>query len=90
MGSFIGTIIVGLLAGAILGPLARLLKPGKQDISLIGTILVGAGAAILGGLLADFIGVGDTAGIDWIKHAIQLVFAIIGIGLFAGTSGQKA
>jgi uncharacterized membrane protein YeaQ/YmgE (transglycosylase-associated protein family) len=90
MGTVIVTIVGGLLAGVILGPLARLLRPGKQDISLIGTILVGAGAAILGGFLADLIGVGDTAGIDWIKHAIQLVFAIIGIGLFAGTTGREA
>ncbi|MFV9673632.1 MAG: GlsB/YeaQ/YmgE family stress response membrane protein [Acidimicrobiia bacterium] len=90
MGSIIGTIVGGLLAGIILGPLARLLKPGKQDISLIGTILVGAGAAILGGILADLIGVGSTAGIDWIKHGIQLAFAIIGIGLFAGATGRKA
>ena len=90
MGSFIGTIVGGLLAGIILGPLARLLKPGKQDISLIATILVGAGAAILGGFLADLIGVGSTAGIDWIKHGIQLLFAIIGIGLFAGATGRKA
>jgi uncharacterized membrane protein YeaQ/YmgE (transglycosylase-associated protein family) len=88
MGSVIGTIVGGLLAGIILGPLARLLKPGKQDISLIGTILVGAGAAILGGFLADLIGVGDTAGIDWIKLLFQIVLAIIGIGLFAGATAR--
>ena len=90
MGSVIGTIVGGLLAGLILGPLARLLRPGKQDISLIGTILVGAGAAILGGFLADLIGVGSTAGIDWIKLLIQIVFAVIGIGLFSGATGRKA
>jgi uncharacterized membrane protein YeaQ/YmgE (transglycosylase-associated protein family) len=90
MGTIIGTIIGGLLAGIILGPLARLLRPGKQDISLIGTILVGAGAAILGGIAADLIGVGNTAGIDWIKFLIQIVFAVIGIGIFAGASGRKA
>jgi uncharacterized membrane protein YeaQ/YmgE (transglycosylase-associated protein family) len=89
MGSVIGTIIGGLIVGAIIGPLARLLRPGKQDISLVGTILVGAGAAILGGFLAGLIGVGETAGIDWIKLIIQIVFAVIGIGLFAGVSTTK-
>jgi uncharacterized membrane protein YeaQ/YmgE (transglycosylase-associated protein family) len=89
MGSVIGTIIGGLIMGLILGPLARLLKPGKQDISLFGTILVGAGAAIVGGFLADLIGVGDTAGIDWIKLLIQITLAVIGIGLFAGATGRK-
>jgi uncharacterized membrane protein YeaQ/YmgE (transglycosylase-associated protein family) len=89
MGTIIGTIIGGLIMGVILGPLARLLRPGTQDISLIGTILVGAGAAILGGFVAGLIGVGNTAGIDWIKLLIQIVFAVIGIGLFAGTSGNR-
>jgi len=82
-------IIGGLIMGIILGPLARLLRPGRQDISLIGTILVGAGAAILGGFLASLLGVGNTAGIDWIKLLIQIVFAVIGIGIFAGASGNR-
>ncbi len=90
MGSVIGTIIGGLIMGLILGPVARLIMPGKQDISLIGTILVGAGAAILGGFLADLIGVGNTAGPDWIKLLIQIVLAVIGIGLFAGATTRKA
>ena len=90
MGSVIGTIVGGLIMGLILGPLARLLKRGKQDISLIGTILVGAGAAILGGFLADFMGVGSTAGVDWIKLLIQIVLAVIGIGLFAGATAKNS
>jgi len=89
MGSVIGTIIGGLIVGAIIGPLARLLRPGKQDLSLVATILIGAGAAILGGFLAGLIGVGETAGIDWIKLFIQIVFAVIGVGLFAGASNAK-
>ena len=90
MADVISTIVWGLLVGIFLGPIGRLLTPGKQDISLIGTILVGAGAAILGGFLADLIGVGNTAGIDWIKLLIQIVLAVIGIGLFAGATTRKA
>ncbi|MEN8113475.1 MAG: GlsB/YeaQ/YmgE family stress response membrane protein [Actinomycetota bacterium] len=89
MGSFIATIIGGLLAGLIIGPLGRLVLPGKQDISLGMTILVGAGAAIVGGLIADWIGVGTTSGIDWIKHAIQVALAAGGIVLFANMSDSK-
>ncbi|MEN8234915.1 MAG: GlsB/YeaQ/YmgE family stress response membrane protein [Actinomycetota bacterium] len=90
MGSFIATIIGGLLAGLIIGPLGRLVLPGKQDISLGKTILVGAGAAIVGGLIADWIGVGATSGIDWIKHAIQIALAAGGIVLFANMPGSKS
>jgi len=89
MGSVIATIIGGLLAGIIIGPLARLIMPGKQDISLSNTILVGAGAAIVGGFIADLLGVGSTSGIDWIKHFIQIVLAIIGIVAFMNVTGKK-
>lgn len=73
------TIIGGLIMGLIIGPLARLVMPGKQNISLGMTVLVGAAAAIIGGLIADLLGVGDTSGIDWIKLFIQLALAVLGI-----------
>lgn len=68
----ISTIIGALFAGIIIGPLARLVLPGKQDISLGMTILVGAVGALIGGLIAQGLGVDSTSGIDWIKHAIQV------------------
>lgn len=73
------TIVGGLIMGLIIGPLARLVMPGKQDISMGWTILVGAGAAIVGGFIADLLGVGSTAGIDWIKLFIQVALAVLGI-----------
>ena len=84
------TIIGGLIMGLFIGPLARLVMPGKQDISLGWTILVGAAAAILGGLIADLLGVGDTSGIDWIKFFIQLALAVFGILGFATASDSKS
>jgi uncharacterized membrane protein YeaQ/YmgE (transglycosylase-associated protein family) len=76
---WISTIIVALLAGLILGPLARLLVPGKQNIGILMTVLVGAGAALVGGIIATALGVGETSGIDWIKHLIQVVLAVLGV-----------
>lgn len=86
----IGTIIGAIIAGVILGVLARLILPGKQNISIWLMILIGAVAALVGGLIADYFGVGSTGGIDWIKHGIQLVLAIVGIGIAAGTFKGKA
>lgn len=82
MGSFIATVIGALIMGVIIGPLARLLIPGKQNISLGWTIVVGAVAAFIGGVIADILGVGETSGIDWIKLFIQLALAAGGIVLF--------
>jgi uncharacterized membrane protein YeaQ/YmgE (transglycosylase-associated protein family) len=73
----VGTLVGGLAAGVIIGPLARLVMPGRQNVSIIMTIVIGAVGAIAGGFVADWIGVGTTSGIDWIKHAIQVVIAAL-------------
>jgi uncharacterized membrane protein YeaQ/YmgE (transglycosylase-associated protein family) len=53
------------------------------------TILIGAVGAILGGFLADAIGVGDTAGIDWIKIAIQVGVAAVVVLIYGSMSGRS-
>ncbi|MEX0797031.1 MAG: GlsB/YeaQ/YmgE family stress response membrane protein [Acidimicrobiia bacterium] len=89
MGEFLGILIWGLLAGIIIGPLARLVMPGKQDISLPMTIVVGAVGAIIGGLIAQWLGVGDTDGIDWLKHAIQVGVAALAIVVYMSMSDKS-
>ena len=89
MGEFLGILIWGLLAGIIIGPLARLVLPGKQNISLPMTIVVGAVGAILGGLIAGWLGVGETDGIDWIKHAIQVGVAAASIVAYLSMSDRS-
>ena len=75
MAGLLSTIIGGLIAGVVIGPLGRLVLPGKQNLSIGMTIVVGAVGAIVGGLIAQILGVGNTSGIDWIKHAIQVAVA---------------
>lgn len=72
---WVWTIIGALVAGIIIGPLARLVMPGKQDIGLGATILAGALGALVGGVIAQLLGVGDTGGIDWIKLILQIAAA---------------
>lgn len=90
MGDVIGTIIGGLLAGLIIGPLARLVLPGKQNISLGMTVVVGAVGALVGGFIAQALGVGETTGIDWIKHAIQVGVAAVAIVAYLNMGKAKA
>jgi uncharacterized membrane protein YeaQ/YmgE (transglycosylase-associated protein family) len=89
MGDVLGTIIGGLIAGIIIGPLARLVMPGKQNISLIMTIVIGAVGAIVGGFIADALDVGVTEGIDWIKLAIQVGVAVVAVVLYGSMGGRK-
>lgn len=85
----IGTIIASIIIGLVLGVLARLILPGKQNIPLWLTIVVGIIAAYVGNWIAVGLGVRETPGIDWIRHIIQLVIAVIGIAIVAGIFGRK-
>ncbi|MDM4721980.1 GlsB/YeaQ/YmgE family stress response membrane protein [Micromonospora sp. WMMA1363] len=82
---FFTAIIIGLIIGA----LGRLVVPGKQNIPIWLTLLIGVVAAILGTLVAGALGVDDTAGIDWIELAIQVAFAAIGVVIAAGAYGRR-
>jgi uncharacterized membrane protein YeaQ/YmgE (transglycosylase-associated protein family) len=82
-------IITAIIIGAIIGVLGRLLLPGRQNIPIWLTVLVGIGAALLGTVLADAMGVKDTAGIDWIEIFIQVVLAAIGVAIVSGVSGRR-
>lgn len=79
----LGTILWGIIGGAIVGMLARLILPGRQNISMLMTVIVGILAATLGGIIATWLGVGETRGIDWIRHIIQLALAVLFVWLAA-------
>ncbi|MBY5161457.1 GlsB/YeaQ/YmgE family stress response membrane protein [Salsipaludibacter albus] len=83
------TIIFALLAGIIIGPLARLVIPGKQDVSIGMTILLGAVGALVGGLIYGFLGGTETDGIDWIELLVQVAVAAIVIVIYLNTQGRS-
>jgi uncharacterized membrane protein YeaQ/YmgE (transglycosylase-associated protein family) len=87
----IGTILGALVFGVVLGPLARLVLPGRQDISIAATIAAGAGAALVGGLLADAFGLVDRRHqVDVARILVQLACAIIAIAVVARVTSRPA
>lgn len=84
----ISAIVSAIVVGAIIGALGRLAVRGKQNISVVVTVLIGIGAALIGTFIAQALGVGDTNGIDWIKLVIQVGLAAIGVSVFAGTRAR--
>ena len=89
----LATILWALVIGVILGYLGKLLLPGRQDIPAWATIGAGIVAALLGGLVASWFGWDETAGVDWLKHGIQIIFAVLAIAgvarLMGGRSGGQ-
>lgn len=83
-------VITAIVIGAIIGALARLILPGKQNIPIWLTIVVGIVAAFIGTFLARALGVPTaTSGIDWLELVVQLVVAVIGVAIVAGAYGRR-
>jgi uncharacterized membrane protein YeaQ/YmgE (transglycosylase-associated protein family) len=83
-------IIMAIVIGAIIGALARFVLPGRQNISILLTIVIGIVAALLGTWLAQLVGVATTDGIDWIEIVFQVGLAAIAIALFAGVGSRRS
>ena len=82
-------IITAIVIGLIIGALGRLVVPGKQNIPIWLTILIGIVAAIIGTFIASAVGVNDTKGIDWIELLFQVVLAAVGVAAVAGVYGRR-
>lgn len=83
------SIIGSIIAGIIVGVLARLVLPGKQNISVIITIILGILGALIGWWLAGLLGVQETGGIDWIRWLISVIVAAILIVVYGSITGKK-
>jgi hypothetical protein len=46
-------------------------------------------AALIGGVIAQALGVGNTNGIDWIKLIIQVALAAVGVALVSGGARSR-
>jgi uncharacterized membrane protein YeaQ/YmgE (transglycosylase-associated protein family) len=79
----IGTIIVGLIVGAI----ARFLLPGEQKMGWILTCLLGIGGSLIAGYVGQAMGwyaAGEGAG--WIASIVGAVVLLIVVGMLRGRS----
>lgn len=81
------SIISAIIIGAIIGALARLVLPGRQNIGILLTVVIGIVGALIGTAIARAIGVDNTTGIDWIEHILQVIVAAIGVSIVAGLRG---
>jgi uncharacterized membrane protein YeaQ/YmgE (transglycosylase-associated protein family) len=82
-------IITALIVGLIIGALGRLVVPGKQNIPIWLTMVIGVVAALLGTVIARAVGVDGTAGFDWTELLFQVVLAALGVALFVGIGGRR-
>lgn len=76
------SIILWIIAGAIIGFVARAIVPGKQDLSLVMTAGLGIVGMLLGGIVGRVI-TPDNQGVPWIAGvlcAVVVLFALVRTG----------
>jgi uncharacterized membrane protein YeaQ/YmgE (transglycosylase-associated protein family) len=72
------------VTGLIIGGLGRLILPGRQQVGLLATALVGIAASLLGGILADVFDAG------WIvRFLVAVALAAIGITLLNSSEARR-
>ena len=81
----LGLIVVGLIIGA----LARLIKPGRQRLSILMTLVLGVVGALIGGVVASLLGTGNIWELNVIGFIVAVVAAVLLIGVAEGVSGGK-
>jgi uncharacterized membrane protein YeaQ/YmgE (transglycosylase-associated protein family) len=83
----LGLIVIGLIIGA----LARLIKPGRQRLSIVATLALGVVGAIIGGLIGGLFN--DETGIfelNVVGFIIAVVAAVLLVGVAESVSGGKS
>jgi uncharacterized membrane protein YeaQ/YmgE (transglycosylase-associated protein family) len=78
-----------LVAGLVIGALARLVKPGKQNLSLLATLLLGLVGSVIGGLIAQLFGTGGIFELNVLGFVLAVIAAVLLIGVAEGMSGKS-
>ncbi len=83
----IGSILIYLAAGLVIGLIARAIMPGRQRMSLVLTIIIGAVAAVVGGIAWEAIFGEGNEGIAWIG---SIIVALVLLWIYGATVGRGA
>ncbi|WP_406829856.1 GlsB/YeaQ/YmgE family stress response membrane protein [Pedococcus sp. KACC 23699] len=86
----IGTIIGAIIAGLIIGALARLVLPGKQNISVLMTIILGILGSLVGSFIVYQLGYNNSnGGFEIIPFLAGVVLAAVFIVIYERMTGRK-
>lgn len=69
----IGFVVFGLVVGV----LARLLVPGRQELSLGMTVLLGVIGSVVGGVVANALGTGDLFELNFIGSVVAIAASVV-------------
>ncbi len=79
-----------IIAGLVIGVLARLIKPGKQHLGMLATLLLGLAGSVIGGLIANLLGTGDIFELNILGFVVAVIAAVLLIGVAEGIAGRRS
>jgi uncharacterized membrane protein YeaQ/YmgE (transglycosylase-associated protein family) len=87
----IGSILLAIIVGAIIGLVARLVIPGKQNIGMIMTVVLGALGGLIGSWAAGYFGYHNAnGGIAWIPFFVGVGAAVVLIAVYESLTGRRS
>ena len=86
----IGTIVGAIIVGLIIGALARLVMPGKQNIGVIMTIVLGVIGSLIGSWVTYSLGYANSnGGFAIIPFIVGIIVAVILIAIYLAITGRR-
>ena len=82
--TMIGFIVFGLFVGAV----ARLLKPGRQNLSLLATLGLGLVGSVIGGLVANILGTGSIFELNILGATVAIIASVLLVGSAEAITGK--
>ncbi|HWD81501.1 MAG TPA: hypothetical protein VG497_21545 [Kribbella sp.] len=69
-----------VIAGLVIGALARLFTPGKQKLGLLATLLLGLAGSVIGGTIASILGTGGIFDLNLIGFVVAVISSVMLVG----------
>ena len=78
-----------IVAGLVIGALARLIKPGRQRLSIVATLLLGVVGSVIGGTAANALGTGEIFELNFLGTVIAIVASVVLVGVAESMSSRS-
>ena len=77
-----------IVAGLVIGALARLLKPGRQNLGVLATLALGLVGSVIGGVVANALGTGDIMELNVLGFVVAVLASLALIGVAEALMGR--
>lgn len=86
----ISSILWAVITGLIIGLLGRLILPGRQNISLLATTVIGVIASFVAGLILGLTAYSNAnGGIPWLSVILGAILAAVGIVIYGNMRSRS-